>query len=140
MYLFSRPADPKAGALCSQLTPHLLAQQEILAAPQSQTLLHRAERYILMRVGMGINFDEMGYKLENAVMHAHARQEGNAIKALEFGQSVLGAHEKVFGPDHGWTKDSARVIAAALDALGRKDHAAALRQRYGLTPEAPNAS
>jgi hypothetical protein len=34
--------------------------------------------------------------------------------------------------NHPWTKDSARVTAEALAALGRADEAAALRARYGL--------
>lgn len=43
--------------------------------------------------------------------------------------------------DHAWTKDSARVTADALDALGRNDEAKALRERYGLTPpEKPQSS
>jgi|KBSMisStandDraft_5_1062788.scaffolds.fasta_scaffold2787707_2 hypothetical protein len=31
-----------------------------------------------------------------------------------------------------WTKDSARVIADTLDALGRAEEAKALRERYGV--------
>jgi hypothetical protein len=31
-----------------------------------------------------------------------------------------------------WTKDSARVTADALDALGRTEEAKALRERYGV--------
>ena len=31
------------------------------------------------------------------------------------------------------TKDSARVTAEALDALGRTEEAKALRERYGVT-------
>ena len=43
--------------------------------------------------------------------------------------------------DHAWTKDSARVTADALDALGRTEEAKALREQYGLTePEKPKAS
>jgi hypothetical protein len=46
---------------------------------------------------------------------------------------------KALGPDRPWTKDSARVTADALDALGRTEEAKALRERYGLTePEKPN--
>jgi hypothetical protein len=33
---------------------------------------------------------------------------------------------------HRWTKDSARVVADALDALGRVAEAAAIIARYGL--------
>ena len=39
----------------------------------------------------------------------------------------------VLGRDHAWTKDSARVTADALDALGRAEEATVLRERYGLT-------
>ena len=46
-----------------------------------------------------------------------------------------------FGLDHAWTKDSARVTADALDALGRTEEAKALRERYGVTPpENPHSS
>jgi hypothetical protein len=34
----------------------------------------------------------------------------------------------IFGPNHPWTKDSARVTP---DALGRTEEAAALREKYG---------
>jgi hypothetical protein len=40
-----------------------------------------------------------------------------------------------------WTKNSARVTADALDALGRTEEAKALRERYGVTvPQKPNSS
>jgi hypothetical protein len=42
------------------------------------------------------------------------------------------AHESALGEDHAWTKDSARVTADALAALGRTDDATALRARLGL--------
>ena len=47
-------------------------------------------------------------------------------------RAALAAHENALGPEHAWTKDSARVTADALDALGRTDEATALRERYGL--------
>jgi tetratricopeptide (TPR) repeat protein len=53
-------------------------------------------------------------------------------EALLLSEAALAAHEKVLGTDHPWTKDSAAVAAAALDALGRAGEAAALRARYGL--------
>jgi hypothetical protein len=57
-------------------------------------------------------------------------------EALRFGEAALATHERINGPAHPWTKDSARVTADALDVLGRADEAAALRERYGLkTPE-----
>ena len=57
---------------------------------------------------------------------------GSATEALALGETALAAHDKVLGPDHHLTKDSARVTADALDALGRADEAAALRARYGV--------
>jgi hypothetical protein len=54
---------------------------------------------------------------------------------------ALSAHEKVLGQDHGSTKDSARVTADALDALGRAEEAKALREKYGVTEhEKPKSS
>jgi hypothetical protein len=47
--------------------------------------------------------------------------------------AALAAHDNVLGRDHVWTKDSARVTADALDALGRTEEAKALRERYGVT-------
>jgi hypothetical protein len=45
---------------------------------------------------------------------------------------AVAAHERDSGPNHPWTKDSARVTADALDALGCADEAAAVRARHGL--------
>jgi hypothetical protein len=59
---------------------------------------------------------------------------GCAAQALGLGQTALVAHEKALGPNHAWSKDSARVTADALDALGRADEATAMRARYGLKP------
>jgi tetratricopeptide (TPR) repeat protein len=59
---------------------------------------------------------------------------GSPADALGFGQSALAAHASTLGSDHAWTKDSARVTADALDALGRADEATAMRARYGLGP------
>jgi len=62
-------------------------------------------------------------------------------EALTFGETALAAHDKVLGPNHPYTKDSARVTADALDALGRTEEAKALREKYGVTePEKPNPS
>ena len=62
-------------------------------------------------------------------------------EALTLGETALAAHDKILGRDHAWTKDSARVTADALDALGRTEEAKALRERYGVTePEKPKAS
>jgi tetratricopeptide (TPR) repeat protein len=62
-------------------------------------------------------------------------------EALTLGETALTAHDKVLGRDHAWTKDSARVTADALDALGRTKKAKALRKRYGLAePEKPEVA
>jgi hypothetical protein len=62
-------------------------------------------------------------------------------RALPINQYNLALYEKHCGLDHKWTKDSARVTADALDALGRTEEAKALRERYGVTPpEKPQSS
>ena len=53
-------------------------------------------------------------------------------EALALGETALAAADKALGPDHAWTKDSARVTADALDALGRTEEARALREKYGV--------
>ena len=53
-------------------------------------------------------------------------------EALTMAQSALAIHEAATTRSHPWTKDSARVTADALDALGRSEEAAELRERYGL--------
>jgi tetratricopeptide (TPR) repeat protein len=60
---------------------------------------------------------------------------GCPAEALGLGQTALAAHESALGPSDVWTKDSARVTADALDALGRADDATLMRQRYGLGRE-----
>jgi hypothetical protein len=46
-------------------------------------------------------------------------------EALALSDAALAVHDA-------WTKDSARVTADALDALGRTEEAKALRERYGI--------
>jgi tetratricopeptide (TPR) repeat protein len=58
---------------------------------------------------------------------------GTPTEAVTLGESALAAHDKVLGRDHAWTKNSARVTADTLDALGRTEEAKALRERYGVT-------
>jgi hypothetical protein len=58
--------------------------------------------------------------------------EGASSEALALSDAALAAHDKVLGPDHHWTKDSARTKASALVALGRPDEAAAIRANYDL--------
>jgi hypothetical protein len=52
---------------------------------------------------------------------------GHPTEALALGETAFAAHDKVLGRDHAWTKDSARVTADALEALGRTEEAKALR-------------
>jgi hypothetical protein len=66
---------------------------------------------------------------------------GLPTETLILAHSALTGHEKVFGRDHAWTRNSAGATADALDALGRAEEAKALRARYGLTtPENPAPS
>jgi tetratricopeptide (TPR) repeat protein len=58
---------------------------------------------------------------------------GLVTETLSLSETALAAHDKVLGRDHAWTKDSARVTADALDALGRTGEAKTLRERYGVT-------
>jgi hypothetical protein len=48
-------------------------------------------------------------------------------------RDALTAHDKTLGRDHDLTKESARITADALHALGRTEEAKALRERYGVT-------
>ncbi len=57
---------------------------------------------------------------------------GRAAEALYVAQEALAVHEKACGPNHPWTKDSARIVADALEALNRDDEAAARRERHGI--------
>ena len=58
--------------------------------------------------------------------------DGHSTEALALGGTALAAHDKLLGRHHAWTKESARVTADALDALGRAEEAKVLRERYGL--------
>jgi class 3 adenylate cyclase len=62
---------------------------------------------------------------------------GSAAEALTFGETALASHEKIFGKNHRWTRDSARTTADALAALGRAEEGKLLLKRYGLEPDAP---
>ena len=44
------------------------------------------------------------------------------------------------GDNHSWTKDSARITADALAALGRADEAAEVRARYRIEHEGQRAT
>ena len=64
--------------------------------------------------------------------------QGDLAAARPLLERALAIREKVLGPNHRHTKDSARVTAEALDALGRADQAAALRARYGVERDREN--
>jgi hypothetical protein len=59
---------------------------------------------------------------------------GRSAEALSLAQAALAIHEATSGPNHPWTKDSARVVADALAALDRGDEAVALRTSYRIAP------
>jgi hypothetical protein len=63
---------------------------------------------------------------------SYTSSDRGASGALSLGKAALAGDEKILGPDHPWTKNSARVTADALDALGRGEEAAALRAKFGL--------
>jgi hypothetical protein len=69
--------------------------------------------------------------VSTAAMHTRLPLRVNR-NPLVFGEAALAAHDKALGRDHPWTKDSARVTGAALEALGRAAEAAALRARFGI--------
>ena len=71
--------------------------------------------------------------MNSASILGSERMDGHSTEALALGDTALAAHDNVLGRDHAWTKDSARVTADALDALGRTEEAKTLRERYGLT-------
>jgi tetratricopeptide (TPR) repeat protein len=53
-------------------------------------------------------------------------------EGLPLAQAALAVHTRVNGPNHPWTKDAARAVAEALEALGRADEAAAVRREHGV--------
>ena len=58
---------------------------------------------------------------------------GKIEEGLSLARAALTAHQEYLGGDHGWTKESASVVADALDALNRSEEAKALRARYGAS-------
>jgi tetratricopeptide (TPR) repeat protein len=66
--------------------------------------------------------------LARLLLMSHQPSQARALS-----EAALTAHDKVLGRDHASTKNSARVTADALEALGRTEDAKALRERYGLT-------
>ena len=55
-----------------------------------------------------------------------------------FAERALAIYEKAVGPNNASSKDTARITADALDALGRTEEASALREKYGVTFEGPS--
>jgi tetratricopeptide (TPR) repeat protein len=57
----------------------------------------------------------------------------DAANAMAFAKAALVAHDKMFGPNHLRTRESAGVTADALDRSGYVEEAVALREKYGIT-------
>ena len=64
------------------------------------------------------------------LLDTHRVPEAHALAA-----AALAIHAATRAPNHRWTKDSARVTADALDALGRAAEAVTLRARFGIERE-----
>ncbi|MEA2678735.1 MAG: hypothetical protein QOK03_457 [Candidatus Binataceae bacterium] len=52
--------------------------------------------------------------------------------ARPYSERALSINERIFGADHASTRQSARLTATQLAALGHADEAAALREKYGI--------
>jgi tetratricopeptide (TPR) repeat protein len=61
---------------------------------------------------------------------------GSAGEAHAFAETALVGHERVFGKNHRWTRESAETAADALAVLGRAEEAQVLRNSYALEPDA----
>ena len=86
-------------------------------------------------VAMGEKAFERDPSLLQRYANPYARMllgAGRTVEALTIAQSALAALETAYSGNHPWIKDSARVTADALDALGRTEEAKELRERYGL--------
>jgi tetratricopeptide (TPR) repeat protein len=57
---------------------------------------------------------------------------GHASEAHTLAAAALAIHAEANSARNNWTKESARVSADALDALGRGDEATAVREKYGI--------
>jgi tetratricopeptide (TPR) repeat protein len=101
---------------------------------EAEPLFHRA-------IAIGEKTLGLGHPLTQRYRSHFARLlvgTQRASEALALGEAALATHQAASGSSHPWTKDSARVTADALDALGRGDGAKALRVKYGITePESP---
>ena len=82
-----------------------------------------AEPLFLRAIAIGDKALGAGHPLTQRYQSNYARlllMTNRAVEALQRGQAALATHEQVNGSNHLWTKDSARVTADALDALGRE--------------------
>jgi tetratricopeptide (TPR) repeat protein len=59
------------------------------------------------------------------------RDQGDLAGARPLLERALSINEKTLGLNHSWTKTSARALAELLDALGRAEEAATIRERFG---------
>jgi tetratricopeptide (TPR) repeat protein len=97
--------------------------------PAARPLLERvlAIEKVLGRENLHIDTSHLRHNLAMSLLSS-----GSADQALTLGEAALEARDKALGREHKQTKDSARVTAVALDALGRANEAKALRARYGI--------
>jgi len=58
--------------------------------------------------------------------------ESEPDKALALSEYALAAHERILGPAHPWTKESAYTTAYALHTLGRGEKSATLFKKYAI--------
>ena len=65
-------------------------------------------------------------RVSSASILGSERMDGHSTEAMALGDTALAAHDKLLGRHHAWTKESARVTADALDALGSTEEAKAL--------------
>jgi tetratricopeptide (TPR) repeat protein len=119
------PEHPKSAASLNNLALLLRDQGDFAAA---RPLLERALAVREKALGR----EHQDTELVRCNLSRLLLLVGRPTEALSLGETALSAHEKIFGRDHTWTKDSARVTADALDALGRTEEAKALRERYGV--------
>jgi tetratricopeptide (TPR) repeat protein len=94
-----------------------------------------AERLLRRAIAIGEKTLGAEHPLTQLYLSRYARlllMTERAADALRLGEPALATHARVNGPSHPWTKDSARVAADALDALGRADEAKALRVKYSI--------
>jgi tetratricopeptide (TPR) repeat protein len=124
------PEHPETATSLNNLARLLQAQGDLAGA---RPLFGRALAILEKALGPG----HPNTNATRANLASVRLAEGAPMDALALSEPALAAHEKVLGPNHPWTKANANVKAAALDALGRADEAAALRAKYGLGgPEA----